>query len=145
MDARSTGADWVGFGIPIHGRGNWKLAGYGGGDSILVWITSDPKAYGDEAPRLQVYRSTDEVNMKLLSSTVVDVSIYDMHEYRVVFDQSSGTLNVSIDGAERLTLDTIKTMPGSSYAALRALDRAEFADFTITTMNDVPVGVESGS
>ncbi|HUW71263.1 MAG TPA: hypothetical protein VMX33_13625 [bacterium] len=133
--ARATGTGWVGFGLHIHGRGTWKLAGYGGGDSILVWITSDPKANGDVAPRLQVYRSTGEVSMKLVASTRIDGSAFELRDYRVAYDPAAGTLAVFVDGKPVLHTSGLKNPAPIDYAVLRALDLAEFSDLSITPLS----------
>lgn len=129
--ARSTGTDWVGFGLHLHGRGTWKLAGYGGGDSILVWITSDPKANGDAAPRLQVYRSTGEVSMRLVATARIDGSAFELRDYRVAYDPTAGTLAVFVDGKPVLRTSGLKNPAPIDYAVLRALDLAEFSDLSI--------------
>ncbi len=141
--ARATGTGWVGFGLHIHGRGSWKLAGYGGGDSLLVWVTSDPKAYGDAAPRVQLYRSTGEVAMTLLASARVPGSAFDARDYRVDYDPASGAVAVYVDGEKRLEADGIKNPPPCTFAALRALDLAEFSDLRITTQSSGPVAAET--
>ncbi len=129
--ARSAGSDWAGFGLHLHGRGTWKLTGYGGGDSILVWITSDPKAYGDAAPRLQIYRSTGEVAMRLVASTRIDGSAFELRDYRVAYDPDAGTLAVFVDGKPVLRTPGLKNPAPIDYAVLRALDLAEFSDLSI--------------
>jgi hypothetical protein len=131
--ARATGSGWVGFGLHIHGRGSWKLSGYGGGDSLLVWVTSDPAAYGDAAPRIQLYRSTGEVAMTMLASARIPGSAFDSRDYRVEYDPVSGTLAVYVDGEKRLEAAGLENPPPCNYAALRALDLAEFSDVRITS------------
>ncbi len=143
FSARSAGVAWVGFGLHLHGRGEWKLSGYGGGDSLLVWITSDPKASGDAAPRLQVYESSGEVNMKMVASVRLEGSVYDSRAYRVAWNPATGRLEVSVDGVPGLTVDLAPRAAKSDYAALRALDLTEFSDLCITPQIDGPAAMES--
>jgi hypothetical protein len=141
--ARAAGTGWVGFGLHIHGKGVWKLSGYGGGDSILVWITSDPKTYGDAAPRLQIYRSTGEVAMKVLASVRLEGSAITARDYRVEYDPAAGTLAVLVDGVPTLRVAHIKNSPKCEYLALRALDLAEFSDIRISPLNAGTTGAET--
>jgi hypothetical protein len=129
--ARSTGTGWTGFGLHIYGRGTWKLKGYGGGDSILVWVTSDPKAYGDASPRLQVYRSSNEVDMTRLTSVKIPGSSFDMRTYRIDYNPDTGQIIVFIDGEQSLAYAGPKNPGPTRYAAFRALDLAEFSDLSI--------------
>jgi len=141
--ARAAGSGWVGFGLHIHGKGTWKMSGYGGGDSLLVWITSDPKTFGDTAPRLQVYRSTGEVSMKSLASVKLEGSAFKLRDYRVEYDPAAGTLAVLVDGVPGLEVAHLKNSPKCDYLALRALDLAEFSDIRISPMNADPSGAET--
>jgi hypothetical protein len=141
--ARAAGIGWVGFGLHIHGKGSWKMSGYGGGDSILIWITSDPKTFGDAAPRLQVYRSTGEVSMKSLASVRLEGSAFDLRDYRVEYDPVAGTLAVLVDGVPSLEVTQQQNSPESGYIALRALDLAEFSDVRISPLNAGPAGAET--
>ncbi|HRW25313.1 MAG TPA: hypothetical protein P5298_12955, partial [Spirochaetia bacterium] len=136
--ARATGSGWVGFGLHVHGRGAWRLTGYGGGDSLLVWVTSDPKAYGDAAPRLQVYRSRGEVAMDLLAEARLAGSAFEDAAYRVEYDPAAGSVRVYVNGSLALTASGIANPAPFEYAALRALDTAEFSDLTI---QDASTGV----
>ncbi len=133
--ARSTGEGFSGFGIHIHGRGEWKLSGFGGGDSLLVWITSDPKAYGDAGPRLQLYRSTGETAMRMTSSVRIPGSAFVSRTYRVEHDPEAGVTAVLVDGVRHLETFGRKTPPAFGFSALRALNTVEFSDLKI-----IPLG-----
>jgi hypothetical protein len=136
--ARATGTGWVGFGIHLHGRGSWNLSNYGGGDSILVWITSDPRTFGDSAPRLQLYRSKGEVAMSLLSSTRIPGSAFELRDYRVEYDPAAGSIAVYVDGEKHLSATGLQNPPPCDFAALRALDLAEFSDVRMTPLSHSP-------
>jgi len=140
--ARATGTGWVGFGLHLHGRGSWKLSNYGGGDSILVWITSDPRTFGDSAPRLQIYRSRGEVAMTMLASARIDGSAFELRDYRIEYDPLAGSIAVYVDGEKRLSATGLQNPPTSDFAALRALDLASFSDVRITPLNPSPVAPE---
>ena len=140
--ARAAGSGWVGFGMHLHGRGDWRLSGYGGGDSILVWVTSDPKTYGDAAPRLQVYRSKGDVAMPMLASVKLPGSAFELRDYRIEYDPASGLLVVLVDGERSLEVAGLTNPAPSDFAALRALDLAEFSDVRITPLNASPKASE---
>ncbi len=134
--ARSTGSGFVGFGIHIHGlerknREKWKLSHFGGGDSILIWVTSDPEAYGNAAPRLQIYYSRGEVWMKMTNSAVIPGTVFDLREYRIDYDPAGGNLSVRVDGTEYLNTDGFLNPPQFDYFLLRALNSAEFSDLSV--------------
>ncbi len=133
--ARSTGTGRVGFGIHIHGRGEWSHEYYGGGDSILVWVTSDREAYGDGRTRLQVYRSTGEWQMEMITSVVIPGSVLSEREYAVDYDPTAGTIEVYVDGSLQLSTDGFENPATFDYTILRALDTAEFSDLSIRPAN----------
>jgi hypothetical protein len=135
FEARSTGSGKVGFGMHLHGRGDWELKHYGGGDSILVWITSDPKAYGDATTQIQIYRSRTEVDMSMIASATIAVSPFDYHTYRIDYDTLSGQLTIYIDDTLTLQSDGLQNWSRYSFAALRAMDTAEFRKVKITSLN----------
>lgn len=132
--AESRGWDWVGFGLHIHGRGDWKLSYYGGGASLLVWITSDPRRYGDPAPRLQLYQSYDEVKMILLESIKIPGSVYEARHYRIEYDPELGTIKISVDGIQSLTRTGLQNPAEFDYTALRAIDKAIFSNYQIYSL-----------
>jgi hypothetical protein len=132
--ARSTGYKWVGLGIHIFARSVATHRGYGEGESILVWLTSDPVYRGDAKTRIQVYRSLRDSYMeKPLGETVIPESIFDLHEYRVEADPAAGSLVVFVDGEERYRLEGLDDFSSGAEVALRALDTAEFMDFRVET------------
>ncbi len=138
--ARSSGKGWVGFGLHLHGRGALPGAGYGGGDSLLIWITVDPAAYEDSEPRLQVYRCTGSIQAIRLASVRIDGSAFEARTYRVEFDPTAGILTVFADGKSALRIENVPMPGGSTFTALRALDKAEFSDLRI-----FPIGPGTGS
>jgi hypothetical protein len=135
FEARSTGSGKVGFGMHIHGRGEWELRHYGGGDSILVWITSDPKVYGDAGARIQIYRSRTEVDMPMIASTAIAVSPFEYHTYRIDYDTLTGQLAVSVDDTRVMSIDGLENWSRFGYTALRAMDTAEFRKVKTTSLN----------
>ncbi len=136
FSARSAGHGVVGFGLHLHGRGEWKLTGYGGGDSLLFWVTRDREYFGDGRPRVQVYRSLDEVNMRLLASTPIDGSVDELRAYRMEYEPESGILRVAVDGGVVLKVFGLWADPEFDYAALRARDLTQFFDLRIMPLGD---------
>jgi hypothetical protein len=129
--ARSTGSGFVGFGIHVHGQGEWDLSYYGGGDSVLVWITSDPETYGEARPRVQVYRSRDEVGMTLVAATRISGSAFDERDYRIEYYPAAGSIVIYIDNEHTLSVGGFPGPADFDYAALRALDEATFSQVRI--------------
>jgi len=130
--ARSTGSGWVGLGIHVYARGSTNPKGYGLGQSILVWVTSDPSHRGDAATRVIAYRSLRDAYMEdVLGEAKIPESIFDEHEYRVSVQPDSGEIVLFVDGAERFRLTGLKDFSAGSMVALRALDMAEFSGFRV--------------
>ncbi len=132
--ARSMGRGFVGFGMHVHGRGEWNLSYYGGGDSILVWITSDPDTYGEARPRLQVYRSVDEVGMTMVAATRIPGSAFDERDYRIEYYPAAGSIVIYVDNEHTLSVDGFPAPGDFDYAALRALDEAAFSQVRIAPL-----------
>jgi hypothetical protein len=130
--ARSTGYKWVGLGIHVFARSVVTHKGYGEGQSLLVWFTSDPVHRGDALTRVQVYRSLRDTYMEdLLGEASLPESIFDLHSYRVEVDPAAGSLVVLVDGVERYRLEGLPDFSSGSEVVLRALDKAEFSDFRV--------------
>ena len=136
FSARSLGNDWVGFGLHIHGQGAWRLENYGGGDSLLVWFTSDPEHHGDTATRLQIYRSFDEVRMVLLTSVVIPESVFQTNRIRIEYGPATGHIQVFVNDISRLTFSLPRNAQSFDYAALRSINRAEFSDVSIQPISN---------
>jgi hypothetical protein len=108
-----------------------KHRGWGEGNSVLVWLTSDPKHRDDALTRLQVYRSTSDVAMALLEETVVPESVFDENRIEVRLDPAAGILAVALNGTERLVRGGFTDLAGGTAVVFRALDRAGFTDFRV--------------
>ncbi len=131
FSARSNarGRGWVGLGLHVFTPKSYTLKGYGSGDSLCVWLTRDPVHFKKDITRLQLYRSVNDWDMKLLDEVPVAESIYDLNRFEVGVDPAAGTVSVSLNGSERLVAKGIKNLRGGVYVMLRALDTAEFTDF----------------
>ncbi len=129
--AKSNGTGWVGVGLHVYVRASFTDAGYGQGESLLVWLTRDPYHNADSKTRLQLYRSTSDVDMELVSSVVVPESAFDRNAVTIDLDPVKGTLSVAVNGTPRLAADSLGPMEGGLVAVFRSIDRAEFGDFSI--------------
>jgi tetratricopeptide (TPR) repeat protein len=129
--ARSLGSGWVGIGLHIFVETEKRRRGYGEGRSLLVWLTQDPKHNGDEAARLQVYKSTSDVVMTLEKEVVVPESVFDPNLVAIEMDPVQGRLSVSLNGSERLVCDELSDLANGVAVVFRALDRAGFEDFRV--------------
>ena len=130
VTARSQGSGWVGLGLHVLVSSAAKHRGWGEGRSILVWLTSDPK-HRDSLTRLQVYRSTSDIDMTMEQEVVVPESVFDPNEISVRVDPVEGQLVVSLNGFERLRCDGFSGLDDGVSVVFRALDRAEFQDFRV--------------
>jgi hypothetical protein len=128
-NARERG--WVGVGIHLFTPVSYTMKGYGSGDSLCVWLTRDPAHYSENVTRLQLYRSTDDWNMGLLSEVPVKESIYDDNSFVVTVDPVNGTVSVAMDGTQRLVARDVLNLKKGLYVVFRSLDTAEFSDFKV--------------
>jgi|GEM_PF-564868 len=129
--ARSSalGRGWVGLGAHLFVPRIEGLTGYGSGDSLLVWLTRDPVHFSNDQTRIQLYRSYNGWDMRLIVETAVPESIYDSNRFDISVDPKSGTVAVSLNGNKRLEATGIARLPEGRYVVLRALDTAEFSAF----------------
>jgi len=126
-DARGRG--WVGLGIHLFTPKSYTLKGYGSGDSICVWLTRDPVHFTENTTRLQIYRSVNDWDMKLLDEIPVTESIYDNNRFEVTVDPVAGEVSVQLNGNEKLAVKGILDLHKGLYVLFRALDKASFSDF----------------
>ncbi len=131
FSARSDGSGWVGFGLHIFVDQPAARWSYGSGKSLLVWFTSDPESYGDERTRLQLYRSENDIDMRLLRETIVPESIFKTNTVSIDMDPKMGTLIVLVNGKERLRCSGFKDIADGASMVFRALDRATFQSFRV--------------
>jgi hypothetical protein len=134
FSARSTGSGWAGLGVHIYRDRVITHSGYGAGHSILIWITYDPDHFGDEKTRLQVYRSHSDTYMELLQSSVIPGSIFDRNHYEIIFNRVNDTICVTIDEKKCLELSGFSDFDSGEYVVFRALDTAEFENFSMEVM-----------
>jgi hypothetical protein len=128
--ARSLGKGWVGLGLHLLvGKGTHR--GYGEGTSWLVWLTRDPVHFKKDATRIQVYHSTSDVAMDLVSEAPVAVSVFDWNRFEVELDPQARTLVVRLNTAEVLTVKAAQGLGGGNFVALRTIDQAEFKDYLV--------------
>ncbi|HRY71608.1 MAG TPA: hypothetical protein P5165_00155 [Spirochaetia bacterium] len=128
--ARSTGRGWTGYGLHVLVAGARTHRGYGEGESYLVWVMRDPRR-GDGSTRLELYRSRTDVDMGLVGSVPLPGSIFESARIEVEADPLAGSLVVRVDGVERLREAGLSLSRASGAVVLRALDRAEFSDFSV--------------
>jgi hypothetical protein len=122
----------VGFGIHVFVRAVKTHKGYGEGESILVWFTSDPLHGSDGSTRIQVYRSIrDSAMVSPFVETVISESLFEVHDFRIDVDPAKESLAVSVDGSERYRLLKTPDFSMADSVALRALDKVEFSDFRV--------------
>jgi hypothetical protein len=131
FSARSLGRGWVGLGLHVLVDGAKIHAGWGEGDSWLVWLTRDPVHFTKDQTRVQIYHSVADTQMTLVVDKPVTVSIRDWNRFAVVTDRQNQTLSVRLNDDDLISLPLPKTDLGFGRLALRSIDKAEFQDFLI--------------
>ncbi len=133
FDARATGTGFAGYGLHFFVSNEIYGAGYGYGTSYLVWLTRDANYYGTDATYVQLYRSDDDVAMVQMASATIADSVNSVNSTDVLYDPSAGTITVSVNGTEYLSVAVKSPIRRGSSIALRALGSAIFSDLTVKT------------
>ncbi|GAB6089163.1 hypothetical protein [Spirochaeta dissipatitropha] len=135
LQGKSTGSGWVGYGIHLQAH-SIRAAGYGHGESILVWLTRDRRAYGDDRTYLQLYRSFDDIDMRMQLHAAIETSIDDKLELAVMLEPVSGYITISVEGQDVLRYKLPFPVDSGSEIALRSLDTAEFHELEVRFVPD---------
>ncbi len=130
--AASLDEGWVGLGLHIF-VSNVDKRGYGLGDSLLIWFTRDPAVYGTENTFLQVYRSSDDVNMGRVAGAMISEPIADSLDVAILYEPDTGYLTVSVNGEDKIRYRAWFDITRGVQIALRTLGRARFDEFTVHT------------
>ncbi|MFW5693537.1 MAG: hypothetical protein ACOCYB_00105 [Alkalispirochaeta sp.] len=128
---RAIGDGWVGVGMHLGVSEVEAPAGYGHGRSILVWLTRDVRAYGDETTFLEVYISYDDVTMNRVAQSALDSDLGTMSALEILMDPGAGMLTVAVDGVEQFRYRATLAQGSGLELALRALGEGEFADLEV--------------
>jgi tetratricopeptide (TPR) repeat protein len=129
LEARSTGSQWVGFGLHFAARPMVTHRGYGEGRSWLVWFTSDPIHLGSAQSRLQLYKSDLDTSLVMVADLPIPESLFDTNDIEIVVLPGEGSVIVNVNGIERLRKTGLDGLAGGDYVILRALDKTEFSAF----------------
>lgn len=129
LEARSTGSQWVGFGLHFAAHPMVTHRGYGEGRSWLVWFTSDPVHLGSAQSRLQLYKSDLDTSLVMVADIPIPESLFDTNDIEIVVLPGEGSVIVNVNGIERLRKTGLDGLAGGDYVILRALDKTEFSAF----------------
>ena len=129
LEARSTGSQWVGFGLHFAARSMATHRGYGEGRSWLVWFTSDPVHLDSAQSRLQLYKSDLDTSLVMVADLPIPESLFDANDIEIVVLPGEGSVIVNVNGIERLRKTGLDGLAGGDYVILRALDQTEFSAF----------------
>jgi regulator of replication initiation timing len=130
FDARSRGAGWVGFGIHIFADGVEKR-GYGYGESLLLWFTRDVREYGTDRTYLELYRSSDDINMARVMSAAITDDISEWMDIQLLYEPEAEYITVAVNGEEKIRYKTWFGIEWGVDLALRTLDVAEFRNLEV--------------
>ena len=123
---------WLGCGIHVLAGSERTARGYGFGKSFLIWVTSDLKYYKTADTFLQIYQSSDDINMIQLKSVRIPESIYDSVKIRIYYSRTENKFIVSVNGRKRLDYLLETPVPLGNKIVFRTLGGpVEFQDFTV--------------
>ncbi|MEX2444597.1 MAG: hypothetical protein WD492_13400 [Alkalispirochaeta sp.] len=128
---RAPGEGWAGVGLHLSVSDVELPAGYGYGRSILVWLTRDVQAYGQETTFLEVYISYDDFTMNRVAQSALDSDLSVTSALEVLMDPGAGILTVAIDGVEQFRYRLNLPQGAGLEVALRALGEGEFSDLEV--------------
>ncbi len=130
--ARSTGSGWVGIGLHLFVEDVVKKRGYGEGKSLLIWLTRDRAARGDDATYAQLYRSDDDVVMERMFDAELADGIDSWRLVEIVYDPKAEYIALSVDGVLRVVYKTFFGRDAGATVSLRTLGGgASFSDFSV--------------
>lgn len=132
FQARSQGRGWTGFGVHVFADGT-DLRGYGYGESLLIWFTRDPREYGDDRTYVELYRSSDNINMARVLSAALPEDSREWMDIQVLYQPNEEYITIAVNGEEKLRYRTWFGIDWGVKVALRALNTAEFRDLAVQT------------
>ena len=135
LRARSLDDGWVGLGLHIY-VSNVDKRGYGLGDSLLIWFTRDPSVYGTRNTFLQVYRSSDDVNMGRVAGAMISEPIAEPLDIDILYEPARGYITVAVNGEDKIRYRAWFDITRGAEIAFRSLGRAEFSEFRVRTLRD---------
>jgi hypothetical protein len=121
LTAQAKAGGWVGYGLHFYASGEKTGEGYGFGNSLLVWLTSDQGYYKTDATYVQLYRSYDDFTMIQLASVGIPEAIGTELTTEVLYNPSARTIAVSVNGLQRLEYQLDDAILYGDKAALRCL------------------------
>ncbi|NBC28727.1 MAG: hypothetical protein GVY29_01910 [Spirochaetes bacterium] len=133
FSTRSLDDGWVGVGLHIFVSSVDKR-GYGLGDSLLIWFTRDPSVYGTNNTFLQVYRSSDDVNMGRVAGAMISEPIAESLQASVLYEPETGYLTIAVNGEDKIRYRAWFDINRGVQIAFRSLGRALFSDFSVQTL-----------
>jgi len=128
---KATGKGWVGEGLHFFAENRASKKGYGHGDSLLIWLTRDPKTYGNNTTYLQLYRSDDDVAMGRVLSAAIPEAISGELNVEVLYQPIEEYVTVAINGVEKIRYKTWFGVADGVEIALRTLNTASFSNLQV--------------
>ncbi|AHC16605.1 hypothetical protein [Salinispira pacifica] len=135
FDARSRQAGWVGFGVHIFASGVEKR-GYGYGESLLLWFTRDRDTYGNDQTYMELYRSSDDINMARVLSAAIPESLGEWLNIELLYQPDDEYITVAVNGEEKLRYKTWFGIESGVDMALRTLNAGEFRNLQVLSTED---------
>ncbi|MFP4364178.1 MAG: hypothetical protein ACLFR1_09950 [Spirochaetia bacterium] len=132
FDARADGEGWVGLGLHIFVNDHDRRAGWGLGDSLLVWLTRDPEVYGDELTYLQLYRSDNAILMERVMDAIIPEPINEYLHIEILYDPAEEYIAVAVNGEEKIRYRTWFSVEEGVQIGFRTLGPGiRFRDFEV--------------
>lgn len=121
LETKTGAKGWVGTGIHFFAEGIKKPKGYGEGSSLLVWLTRDAKARGNDGTYLQVYRSDNDVSMERVLDAKIKERLDGWNRIDVLYEPSNEFIVISVNGSVRAAYRTYFGIGKGVSMSLRTL------------------------
>ena len=129
---------WVGFGLHLFVERVERRRGFGMGSSLLAWFTRDPQERKSNTTYLQLYKSDDDVNMARVLDAAIPEGMNEWMDVDVLYEPTSQYITIAVDGTDRVRYRTWFGVDSGVEIALRSLGRAEFREFSVSTLPVAP-------
>ena len=111
----------MGFGLHFCASGEDTGRGYGFGKSYLVWLTRDTSFYKSTRTYLQLYRSSDDVQMAQIASVSISDRIDSPVDVKVLYNREGKVVEVMVDGETKLIYEVETVIQRGDKVVLRTL------------------------
>jgi hypothetical protein len=91
--------------------------------ALLLWFTRDVRGYGTDRTYLELYRSSDDINMARVMSAAITDDISEWMDIQLLYEPEAEYITVAVNGEEKIRYKTWFGIEWGVDLALRTLGR----------------------